>query len=39
MRHVVNTKTKRYLRSKKTVIIQCYDNCKICDISQIAKYF
>jgi hypothetical protein len=31
--------TKRYLRNKESIIIQCYVNFKICEISQIAKYF
>ena len=29
---------KRYLRNKISIIIQCYYNCKICEISQIAKH-
>jgi len=34
-----NNKRKRYLRNKKSTIIECYVNCKIFGVSQIAKYF
>jgi hypothetical protein len=34
-----NNNTKRYTRNGKYVILQCYDNCKIFEVSEIAKYF